>query len=65
MEKLKMLGKGPNGNYRRGQVIEVDALRASILVSGGHAAPADEAREVIDDSDAVDTQELQALPGAV
>jgi hypothetical protein len=63
MRKLKMLDKGPNGNYRRGQVIEVDDLRAVLLIDGGHAVP--EGEEVRDDSDTVDTEELQALSGAV
>lgn len=42
MKTLKMLTKGPNLNYRVGQVVEVDDARAALLVKGKHA------KEVID-----------------
>jgi hypothetical protein len=35
--KLKMLTKGPNGNYQKGAVVTVDSERATILVKGKHA----------------------------
>lgn len=68
MRRLKMKDKGPNKNYHRGQIVEVDDLRAVLLIDGGHAAPADlpdELEEVRDDGDTADTEELQAVPGAV
>ena len=37
MKKLKMLTSGPNKNYRKGQVVEVDDERAAILIKGRHA----------------------------
>lgn len=30
--KVRMLGKGPNKNYEKGQIVEVDEMRAAILV---------------------------------
>lgn len=65
MRRLKMITKGPNGNYRRGQVIEVDDIRASILLSGKHAKDAEEPEEVIIDGDPVDSEELQTIPRQV
>ena len=60
MQRLKMSGKGPNGNYRRGQIVEVDDERAAILLDGGHARPADEPEEVIEDASS--DEECQTLP---
>jgi chaperone required for assembly of F1-ATPase len=37
MQKLKMVTTGPNRNYRKGQVVEVDDQRADILLDGKHA----------------------------
>ena len=41
MQKIRLLDRGPNGQYRRGQVVEVDDMRAAVLIEGGHAQPAD------------------------
>lgn len=35
--KVLMLDPGPNRNRKPGQVVEVDAARASALVEAGHA----------------------------
>ena len=35
--KLRMLSKGPNKNYHKGQLVFVDALRAAMLIKGKHA----------------------------
>lgn len=40
--RLRMLTNGPNGNYRVGAIVTVDAERAGVLIRGGHATPADE-----------------------
>lgn len=37
MKKIKMLSSGPNKNYRKGQVVEVDQERAKVLVQTKHA----------------------------
>ncbi len=37
MRKVKMLTTGPNGQYKKGQVVEVDAARAQALIDGKHA----------------------------
>lgn len=34
---VRLLTKGPNGNYRKGQVVEVDSARAAALLAGKHA----------------------------
>lgn len=60
MRKLKMLTTGPNGNYRRGQIVEVDDQRAERLLAGRHATTALNrklAEEVID-GDTERTSEL-------
>lgn len=56
MRRLKMLDKGPNRNYRRGQIIEVDDQRAARLIEGEHAVEVDE-KEVSDG----DTERIQEL----
>lgn len=48
MQRLKMLTTGPNRNYRKGSVVEVDDQRAAILVAGKHAVDVN-AKEVSDD----------------
>lgn len=60
MQRLKMLTTGPNRNYRKGQVVEVDDQRAEILLAGKHAVDLNvEVEEVSDDdSDAPNSQEL-------
>ena len=35
--KIKMLDSGPNKNHRKGDVLEVDAARAALLIAGKHA----------------------------
>ena len=35
--KILMLDSGPNRNRKPGQIVEVDAARASALVEAGHA----------------------------
>jgi hypothetical protein len=66
MRKLRMVDKGPNRNYRRGQIIEVDDLRAVHLLSGGHAKDFDEPEEVIaEDGNTEHSEELQVLPRQV
>jgi hypothetical protein len=57
MQRLKMLTTGPNRNYRKGQVVEVDDQRAEILLAGKHAIDLN-AKEVSDDGDAERTSEL-------
>lgn len=58
MRRLKMLTTGPNRNYRRGSIVEVDDQRAEKLIEGKHAV---EVREVADDGDSERTEELQAV----
>jgi hypothetical protein len=38
LKKVVMLTKGPNRNYVRGAVYEVDEARAACLVAGKHAS---------------------------
>jgi len=35
--QVKMLTTGPNGNYAKGAIVDVDAGRARILIESGHA----------------------------
>jgi hypothetical protein len=35
--KIRMLTKGPNGNHRKGQILEVDPQRAAALVESEDA----------------------------
>lgn len=35
--QVRMLGSGPNGNYRPGELVTVDEVRAALLVEQGHA----------------------------
>lgn len=58
MQRLKMLTTGPNRNYRKGSVVEVDDQRAAILVAGKHAVDVNAKEVSDDDSDAPSTQEL-------
>lgn len=60
MQRLKMLTTGPNRNYRKGQVVEVDDQRAEILLAGKHAVDLNvEVEEVSDNgSDTEHSQEL-------
>lgn len=58
MKTLKMLTKGPNGNYRKGQVVEVDEQRAALLIEGKHA-------EEVMDGNASGVQERQGLQRGV
>jgi hypothetical protein len=37
MKRLKMLTKGPNKDFTPGDIVEVDDLRASLLLEGKHA----------------------------
>lgn len=37
LKKIKLTSSGPNKNYRKGQVIEVDEMRAELLIKEKHA----------------------------
>ncbi|MFA5866913.1 MAG: hypothetical protein WC891_02990 [Actinomycetota bacterium] len=43
--RIKMLTTGPNGNYRKGQIVEVDDKRAAVLVKAKAAKYLDEDNE--------------------
>lgn len=59
MRKLKMLTPGPNRNYRRGQIVEVDDQRAAILIEGRHAVDVNAKElEEVSDGDAERTEGL-------
>lgn len=60
MQKLKMLTTGPNRNYRKGQVVEVDDQRAEILLAGKHAVDLNAKVEEVSDDDS-DTEHSQEL----
>jgi hypothetical protein len=34
--EIRMLTKGPNGQYRKGQIVTVDEIRAALLVTEKH-----------------------------
>lgn len=34
---IRLLTRGPNNNLPKGKVITVDAVRAQVLIDGGHA----------------------------
>lgn len=52
--KVRLLTRGANNNYRKHQVIEVDAKRAERLIDAGHA-------EEVKDSGETGLQELQNI----
>jgi hypothetical protein len=60
MQRLKMLTTGPNRNYRKGQVVEVDDQRAEILLAGKHAVDLNVEVEEVSDDDS-DTKHSQKL----
>jgi hypothetical protein len=60
MQKLKMLTTGPNRNYRKGQVVEVDDQRAEILLAGKHAVDLNAKVEEVSDNGS-DTEHSQEL----
>jgi hypothetical protein len=60
MQRLKMLTTGPNRNYRKGQVVEVDDQRAEILLAGKHAVDLNAKVEEVSDNDS-DTEHSQEL----
>lgn len=51
---LKMVTTGPNKNHKKGQIIQVDAVRAALLVADKHA-------EEVRDGDTICPQERQGL----
>ena len=46
MQRLRMLTKGPNHNYRVGEIVEVDEARATILLGLKAATTNLDAKEV-------------------
>lgn len=57
LRRIRMLTEGPNNNHEVGEILEVDADRAAVLVEGGYAEYAD-----VPETAAVEAPEKAVLP---